>query len=142
MLRGLTPKFGSFDDAQFDELRIEHHLSSNPALATAACRSWIRNLQARFIAGDYATAIDAASKAQRLLWASTAFFEEAEYHFYGALSRAASCNSAPAGERQQHLDALVAHHRQTAGLGGELSGEFREPRRPGRRGDCPDRRPK
>ena len=39
-------------------------------------------------------------------------FEAAEYHFYGALSRAASCDSAPADERQQHLEALAAHHRQ------------------------------
>ena len=30
-LRGLTPKFGSFDDEQFDELRFERHLASNPA---------------------------------------------------------------------------------------------------------------
>ena len=38
--------------------------------------------------------------------------EEAEYHFYGALARAAYCDSAPAGERQRHLDAVAAHHRQ------------------------------
>ena len=31
-LRGLTPTFGSFDDEQFDELRIERHLASNPDL--------------------------------------------------------------------------------------------------------------
>src|SRR5262249_47345256 len=33
MLRGVTLKFGCFDDEQFDELRMEGHLSSNPALA-------------------------------------------------------------------------------------------------------------
>src|ERR1700721_1251887 len=69
-------------------------------------------MQARYIAGDHAMAIDAASKAQRLLWISTWFFEEAEYHFYGALVRADRCDSAPAGERQDHLDALAAHHKQ------------------------------
>jgi hypothetical protein len=52
-------------------------------------RYWIRKLQARFFAGEYATAMDAASKAQGLLWTSSSFFEEAEYHFYGALARAA-----------------------------------------------------
>ncbi len=71
MLRGLTRRFGCFDDGQFDELRIEFHLSSNPALAIAACWYWIRKLQARYIAGDYAAAMDAASKAQQLLWTST-----------------------------------------------------------------------
>ena len=40
------------------------------------------------------------------------YFETAEYHFYGALSQAASCDAAPPDERQQHVDALAAHHRQ------------------------------
>jgi PAS domain S-box-containing protein len=112
MLRGLTPKFGSFDDGQFDELSTEDHLSRNPALAIAACRYWIPKLQARYLAGDYATAMVAASKAQSLLWTSLSFLEEAEYHFYGALARVAHCDSAQAVERQQHLDAVAAHHVQ------------------------------
>ena len=112
MLRGLTLKFGCFDDGQFNELQMEHHLSSNPALAIAACWYWIRKLQARFVAGDYAAAMDAASKAQELLWTSSSLLEEAEHHFYAALARAAYCDSAPAGERQQHIDAVAAHYRQ------------------------------
>ncbi|SFT50512.1 AAA family ATPase [Paraburkholderia aspalathi] len=112
MLRGLTLKFGCLDDAQFNELRIEQHLSSNPALKLAACWYWIRKLQARYTAGDYATALDAASKAQRLLWTSTSNFEEADFHFYAALARAARCDCAPAEERLQHLDAVAVHHRQ------------------------------
>ena len=112
MLRGLTPTFGCLDHGQFNELHIEHLLSGNPVLPIAACWYWIRKLQARYIAGDYAMAMDAASKAQRLLWTTSAHFEEAEYHFYGALARAASCNSAPDGERQQHIDAVSAHYRQ------------------------------
>jgi PAS domain S-box-containing protein len=113
MLRGLTLKFGCFDDGQFNELHVEYHLSSNPALAIAACWYWVRKLQARYIAGDYAAAMDATSKAQRLLWTSPSHFEVAEYHFYGALTRAACyCDSAPSDEREQHLDALAAHHRQ------------------------------
>ena len=112
MLRGLTPKFGCFDEAQLNEVRTEHHLSSDRSLATLACRYWIRKLQARCIAGDYATAVDVASKAQPLLWTVSALFEEAEYHFYGALAQAACCDSAPAGERLQHLNAVAAHHKQ------------------------------
>ena len=50
-LRGLTPTFGCFNDAQFDELRVERRLSSDPALAIAACWYWIRKLQARFMPG-------------------------------------------------------------------------------------------
>jgi PAS domain S-box-containing protein len=112
MLRGLTPKFGCFDNGQFNELQMEHHLSSNPTLTIATCWYWVRKLQARYIAGDYGTAIDAATKAQRLLWTSHSFYEEAEYHFYDALTRAASWNSATADEQEQHFDALAAHHKQ------------------------------
>jgi PAS domain S-box-containing protein len=112
MLRGLTPKFGCFDNGQFNELRIESHLSSSSALAVAAFCYWVRKLQARYLAGDYGVAMDAASKAQPLLWTTSFLLEEAEYHFYSALSQAASYELAAAHERQQHLDALAAHHRQ------------------------------
>ncbi len=111
-LRGLTPTFGSLDDGQFDELRTETRLSSNPVLAIAACWYWIRKLQARYLAGDYAAALDAAAKAQPLLWTSSAFHEEAEYHFYDALTQAACYDCAPVNERAQHLEAVAAHHRQ------------------------------
>ena len=45
-------------------------------------------------------------------------------------------------ERQQHLEALAAHHRQLDDLGRALPGELREPRRAGRRRDRPPRRPR
>ena len=111
-LRGLTPKFGSFDDGSFNEVRFERHFSSNPAFAMAECWYWIRKLQARFFAGEYASALEASLNAQQLLWSSTSCFETAEYHFYSALSRAASCDSVSASERQQHLETLAVHHRQ------------------------------
>jgi PAS domain S-box-containing protein len=111
-LRGLTPTFGSFDDAQFDELRIERRFSENPDLAFVECWYWVRKLQARFFAGDYASALEASSRAQRLLWTSPSHFEKAEYVFYSALSRAASCDAAPAGRRRQHVEDLATHHRQ------------------------------
>src|SRR6266403_3483799 len=111
-LRGSTPNFGSFDDEQFDELRMERRFSSNPDLALPEGWYWIRKLQARFFAGDYGAALDASSRAQRLLWTSPSMFETAEYHFYSALSQAASCESAAADQRRQHVEALIAHHRQ------------------------------
>jgi PAS domain S-box-containing protein len=111
-LRGLTPKFGCFDDEGFDELRFERHLASNPALAELACWYWTRKLQARFFAGDYASAVDASLRAQQLFWTSPSQFEAAEFRFYGALSHAASCDSAIPGERQQHVEALRNHHGQ------------------------------
>jgi PAS domain S-box-containing protein len=113
-LRGLTPVFGSLNDEQFDELRIERRFSENPDLAFVECWYWIRKQQARFLAGDYVSAIEASSRAQRLLWASVSPLETAEYHSYGALSLAAFCNSIEVHQRAPHLEALATHHRQLA----------------------------
>jgi signal transduction histidine kinase/GAF domain-containing protein/ActR/RegA family two-component response regulator len=111
-LRGGTPEFGSFNDAEIDEQRFEHHLQNDPRLALPECWYWIRKLQARLYCADYVSAIDAASKAQELLWTSPSFFEMAEYHFYGALARAAHYDEASADERHRHREALSAHHKQ------------------------------
>jgi PAS domain S-box-containing protein len=110
-LRGLTPKFGCLDDEQLEEIQIESRFARNPHLAFAEGWYWIRKLQARFFAGDYAAAIEASSRAQPLLWTSVAVVEMAEYHFYGALSRAAVCDSTAADQREPHVAALAAHHR-------------------------------
>ena len=113
-LRGLTRTFGSLDDEQFDELRIERRFADNPDLALGECWYWIRKLQARYLAGDYAAAVEASSQVQRLLWTSPSPLDAAEFHFYDALSRAAFCDSAAVDQRQQHVEALAAHHRQLA----------------------------
>jgi PAS domain S-box-containing protein len=113
-LRGLTAEFGWFDDGEFDESRFEHHLEASPRSAIAACWYWIRKLQARFHAGEWTAAADAASKAEQLLWTSQSNFEEAEYHFYAALARAACCDMAAAEERPHHLEALASHLKQIA----------------------------
>jgi PAS domain S-box-containing protein len=113
-LRGLTAEFGWFDDGEFDESRFEHHLEASPRSAIAACWYWIRKLQARFHAGEWAAAAAAASKAEQLLWTSQSNFEEAEYHFYGALARAAHDGAASAEDRPRHLQVLLAHHGQLA----------------------------
>ena len=110
-LRGSTTKFGSFDHADFDETAFERHLGSCPALVH--CWYWIRKLQARFFANDFASALEAALKAKPLLLTSPSF-ELAEYEFYGALTHAACCDSATAVQSREHLDALGAHYKQLA----------------------------
>src|SRR6266568_282123 len=111
-LRGLTPQFDSFNDTGFDESRFEQHLAEDPGLGIVACWYWIRKLQARFLAGAYVSAIEAAENARRLLWTSVTSFELADYQFYAALTRAALCDAASAADRAQHQEALSAHHRQ------------------------------
>ncbi|MBV8472199.1 MAG: serine/threonine-protein kinase PknK, partial [Hyphomicrobiales bacterium] len=109
-LRGFTVSFGCFNDGHFDELEFEGRLSP-PIMA---CWYWIRKLQARFFAGDYAAAADAWLNAQALLWTSPSFFEAAEARFYGALIQAASCDGASPDDLQQHIQALSAHYGQFA----------------------------
>jgi PAS domain S-box-containing protein len=111
-LRGLTPKFGSFNDAQFDEIGIEGRLAANPSLARAELSYWIRKLQARFISGDYTSAVNAASRAESMLWKARYAVEAAEYVFYAALSLAAVYDVAETDQRRQHIATLAAHHRQ------------------------------
>jgi PAS domain S-box-containing protein len=108
-LRGSTNDFGSFSDVDLDELEFERRLSSDPRLAIAECWYWIRRLQARVLSGDYEAAIDASSRAERLLWTSPAFFEEAEYHFYAALAHAAVCGSRSTRQGRPHVKALRGH---------------------------------
>jgi len=110
-LRGLTPTFGCFNAQGFDELQFEQHLASNPTLALSEFWYWARKVQARCLAGDYASAVKASLRAQQLLWTSPSQFETAEFRFYGALSHAASWDFAPPEQRQLHSQALIAHQK-------------------------------
>jgi PAS domain S-box-containing protein len=108
-LRGLAPVFGFLDSDGFNETQIERRFSENPNLVRAECWYWIRKLQARYLAGDYAGALTASARAQTVLWTSVTF-ETAEYHFYGALSHAAAHDLDPIGKRDLHMNALVGHY--------------------------------
>src|SRR6202011_3501394 len=63
-------------------------------------------------AKDYASALAAGAKGQSLSGATPPSFENAEYHFFAALSHAASCTSSSVDDKFEHLTAIVAHHRQ------------------------------
>jgi PAS domain S-box-containing protein len=113
-LRGLTRVFGSFDDDQFVESQFERYIADNPSIKLPACRYWIQKLQARFYAGNYADAVAAADKAQPLLWAAAAFFDEAEYHFFAALARIATWETATQAQRRAYSEALAQHRKRLA----------------------------
>jgi len=110
-LRGLTPAFGRFNDGDFDEGQFEDHLSTDRGVSFPKCWYWIRKLQARFFGGDYATALDAAAKAQELLWSQPTELARSEHSFFSALAHAASCDRLNAGECSQHLEAMAGRHR-------------------------------
>ena len=111
-LRGLTATFGRLDHEGYDERDTELHLASNRNLGFVECFYWVRKLQARFLAGDYSSAVDAAMNAQPLLWNTPSNFETVEFHLYGALAHAAAHDVASGDQRRQHFEALVGHHQQ------------------------------
>jgi len=123
-LRGLTNKFGCFDDGQFAEAQLEQHFATRNTTKQPECWYWIRKLQTRFFARDYASAFDAANKAKQLLWTSAAMFETAEYHFYAALARAAVYDAPTSGGSSECFTALADHHRQLALWGENCPGTF------------------
>lgn len=109
-LRGLPPDFRSFTD----EAEFEHDLEHDPRLTLPNYWYWFRKMQARFFAKDYASALAAALKAHTLRGTTPTFFENSEFHFFGALVRAAGYDQTTGDEQASHLEALVAHHKQLA----------------------------
>src|SRR4029077_20015619 len=93
--------------------RFEQDLAQNPRLSGIAFLYWLRKLQARFFAGAYVSALEAAANTRRLAPRKLNFFPHPpDYQLYAALTRAALCDAASAADRTQHHEALAAHHRQ------------------------------
>jgi PAS domain S-box-containing protein len=113
-LRGLSRRFGRLDADGFDEAEMQSHFASQPHAPVFECWYWIRKLQARYLAGDYAEALDASLRARELLSSSQALLEAAEYELYAALTRAALCDGGSTDERRVHLEAVLAHQRALA----------------------------
>ncbi len=111
-LRGLTRSFGCFDDDTYNEAGAESHYASNPVLVLSEFFYWTRKLQGRFISGDYVAAVDAANRAHQILWTAASQVETGDFRFYAALAHASAWNSAPAEEKQRHLDTLIEHDQQ------------------------------
>src|SRR5580693_923796 len=123
-LRGLTDKFGFFNDGGFDELRFEQHLASNPGLADAEFGYLALKAQARFFAGDYVDAVDATSKAQQLLWAAPSLFEPTGFRFYGALSHCAIWDTLSPDEKPRHFETLTTLYRELQKLADQCPENF------------------
>ena len=85
-LRGKTTQFGCLDDGQCTERSFEERATGQPTDAFLERYYWIRKLQARFFAGDYVSAIDAADKLETLYAKaaslSVIMLDKEEYHFF------------------------------------------------------------
>src|SRR5262245_49017037 len=113
-LRGQSASdFLKGETAGSDEATLEQVFAQDPSFRISACWYWIRKLQARFHAGDYASALEMSARAERLLWTSPTFFGElTEYHFYSALVHARAWDSGSETDAARHREAVAAHGAQ------------------------------
>ena len=129
-LRGRVSKFGSLDNGQFTERAFEQRLTGHPTYAFLECFYWIRKLQARFFAGDYPSAVDAADKAERWYETSAALAlfltEMADFHFYAALARAACCEPLHPEPYAKHQEALKRHEQRLCAWSAICPQNFRD----------------
>ncbi|KAA0596202.1 putative ATPase/two-component sensor histidine kinase [Azospirillum lipoferum] len=123
-LRGRTDDLGSFDGHGFGNAAFEARLLANPSLDIATCWHWIRTLQLRCIAGQMAAAVEAAERAEGLLWTTSGHWEMAEFHFHAALARAGAMDGAEPEERARHAVALSRHLAQLREWAGHSADSF------------------
>jgi PAS domain S-box-containing protein len=110
-MQGRTATFSTFNDAQFDEAAFEAQLTGG-RMPTMICWYWIMKAKARFLSGDYAEALEAADKANALLWSSTAHFPLLDYFYYTALTVTALYENASADAQCVWRERLTAHKEQ------------------------------
>src|SRR5262245_41174001 len=129
-LRGRTTKFGALDDGEFAERSFEERITGQPSRAFLECYYWIRKLQARFFAGDYAPAIEAAEKVEKWYGTSPALslfpLEKAESHFYSSLCRAARCAPLGPDPYAEHREVLAAHEQHLRALAANCPQNFED----------------
>jgi PAS domain S-box-containing protein len=110
-MQGRTADLSTFNDAQFNEATFEARLTGDrmPALI---CSYWIVKLEARFLSGDYAEALEAAGKAKPLLQALAGQIAALGYFFYTALTVSALYETESSDDQQAWRELLRAHREQ------------------------------
>src|SRR5262249_28336530 len=107
ILRGVTGDLQLLKDHIEQAARLEQQLGIRPQLSINA----LRYLQGCIYLGEDASVVEAISNAEPR-WRVPTHQEVAEYHFFGALARARASDLTAGDERNHHLGALVAHHKQ------------------------------
>jgi diguanylate cyclase (GGDEF)-like protein/PAS domain S-box-containing protein len=106
-LRGQTRDFLSFDADDFNERLFEDQLDNMPG-SPPHFTYYTLKLQARYLFGDYANALQAATKARLYYQFAYCSFQTTEFYFYQALTAAALCRTlvAQSAEWQRQRDLL------------------------------------
>jgi PAS domain S-box-containing protein len=110
-VQGRTAAFSSFNDAQFEEATFEAQLTGD-RMPVLICSYWIVKLEARFLSGDYAEALEAAGNAKPVLQALAGQIAALGYFFYTALTVSALYETASAADQQAWRELLSAYREQ------------------------------
>src|SRR5580658_7568501 len=110
-MQGRTAAFSTFNDAQFNEASFEAQLTED-RMPVLICSYWILKLEARYLSGDYAEALEAAGKAKPLLQALAGQIAALDYFFYTALTVSALYETASADDQQAWRELLREHREQ------------------------------
>jgi predicted ATPase/signal transduction histidine kinase len=124
-MRGLTASLACFSDASFDEREFEAGLTED-RMSTMVCWYFILKLAARFLAGDYESALAAGARAKQLLWASLSHPQIHEFHYYHALALAALYDRADPERQKEWLAAMTEHEAQLAEWAENCPSTFRD----------------
>ena len=129
MLRGETKRLGVLDHERFSEASVEKRLTDLQPFALAECYYWATKLQARFFAGDYSGALDAAAKAERWYAVSETthilLLERVQYHLFAALALAAHIGSAAPEDQPGHREILARHEASLLGWASASPANFK-----------------
>ena len=101
-MRGMTAGFSTYSAADFDQEAFEATLTPD-RMSMMVCWYHILKLQARFLSEDIDEAMQAACKAQELLFASTVHPQFHNYCFYYALTLAARYEQEPPQRQAEFL---------------------------------------
>jgi PAS domain S-box-containing protein len=124
-MAGKTSNFSTFSDLHFDEAEFEAQLTDD-RMSIMICWYWIMKLKARFLSGDYETAVAASRSAKELLCYSVGHIQLLDYYYYAALSVAALYNTASPDSQKEFHDLLVAHVAQLREWAENGSATFRD----------------
>ncbi|WP_044198887.1 trifunctional serine/threonine-protein kinase/ATP-binding protein/sensor histidine kinase [Hyalangium minutum] len=123
-LCGLSPAFGSLNGDGFDEASFEASLARQ-SMGSIRAWYWVIKLQARFLAGSYQEALEAADKVAEVLWVMHGNLAVREFHCFRALTLAALFEGASPEQQQQSLEAIQRHRQQLADWAENSPGTFR-----------------
>ncbi|TBA75538.1 GAF domain-containing protein [Rhizobium ruizarguesonis] len=112
-LRGLDGPDTAGGSVLPDKALYQQHLQdAGGQLVLPLAWYWIQQMQARYVAGDFVSAINAEREARGVVQATRSFIDIGEYHFYAALIHAAVVETAAGDDRAAHFAEILRHQKQ------------------------------